>query len=128
MINHANPISVGTGLTIAGDTAIHQPGMFAAQRGIVQADLLHRPDLEILDQHVGGSDQLPGERLSTRVLEVERQAALVAVDAEIVGALTVQPGRSPLARIVAADGMLDLDHVGSQICKQHGAVWASQNP
>ena len=81
---------------------------------------LHGARREVLDEHVGGLDQVE-QRLATGVgLQVEHHAALVGVEHhELVG----------LDRLVGAEaqlltaGWLDLDDVGAQLCEQQPAVW-----
>src|SRR5262249_28808898 len=80
------------------------------ERRVAEAELVHGAGTEILDQHVGASDQAPDEREPAWRLDVERKAALVAVEAhEEAGA---RAGQAP--RVVAR-GRLDLDDVGAEI-------------
>jgi hypothetical protein len=52
------------------------------------------------------------------LLEVQRQAALVAIDQFEVAGLAVH--RAGAACVVAGAGVLDLDHVGAEIAEVHG--------
>jgi hypothetical protein len=55
--------------------------------------------------------------------EVRGDPELVAVDAEVVGALAaVVERRPPGARLVPLPRPLDLEHVGPQVAEEHGAV------
>ncbi|MNC86855.1 hypothetical protein D3C83_25410 [compost metagenome] len=81
------------------------------------APFLQRAELEIFHQYVAflhetGEDLLAGLRR-----HVERQRALVAVDAEKISRLAVHEGRSPGARVVARAGRFDLDHVGAHVAQ-----------
>ena len=76
-------------------------------------------DLEILDQDVGFGGERAHLRLPLGSLEVDRHRALAAVAAVEIGRGAVGgEGRSPLARIVAGPGPLDLDHFGPEIGEQ----------
>ena len=68
-----------------------------------------------------------GERGVVRVLEVEGDRALVAVDAQVVGRDAVADRRLPGAGVVAARA-LDLDHLGAEVGQQHRGVGAGQDP
>ncbi len=61
--------------------------------------------------------------------QVQRGAALVAVDAQEVGggARFFVEGRPPGAHVVAV-GRLDLDHVGAMVAQPLGAEGPAQNP
>ena len=61
----------------------------------------------------------------SRLRDVDRDRALVAVGAEIVGALrgrlpvlALDVGRAPVAGVVAGAGALDLDHVGAEVAQE----------
>ena len=65
--------------------------------------------------------------LRLRLLEIERQALLVAVDAEEIRAFFADERRSPAARIVSPAGLLDLDDARAHVGEQHRAVRAREN-
>ena len=98
---------------------VTSPGLAAPQRLAVEPPARHQPGAERLDQHVGAAGELARERDVAGVAEVERQRALVAVEPEVVGRLAVALRRPPGARVVAAVGPLDLDHVGAEVAEQH---------
>ena len=60
------------------------------------------------------------------LLEVERDALLVAIRAEEVGALAADERRSPRACLIAVAGPLDLDDAGAHVGQHHRAVGAGQ--
>ena len=62
-----------------------------------------------------------------RLLEIEREAFLVPVDAQEVGALLSEERRTPSTRVVAAPGLLDLDDPGAHVGEHHRAVRAGQH-
>ena len=82
---------------------------------------LHRARREVLDEHVGGLDQVE-QRLATGVgLQVEHHAALVGVEHHELVGLDRLVGPEP--QLLAA-GRFDLDDVGAQLCEQQPAVRA----
>ncbi len=95
---------------------------------ISQADRIQRAGAEVLDQHIGERDEAIERRASVRLLEVEGDALLVAIDAQEIRALAIEEGRPPRACVVAADRVLDLDHAGSHVGGEHRAVRAGEHP
>ena len=71
-------------------------------------------------------DQPEQARHRRRVLQVHRDRALAQVDRVERAAGALQKGRAPAARIVAALGPLDLDHVGAEVREDLGAVGPRQ--
>ncbi len=112
----AGLVAIRAGLAEAGHRAIDQPRVDLGQRGIADAEPVHHAGAEILHDHVGVGDQALDDLDRRRLLQIQRQAALVAVDR--------QPGRRhaavcPLARQrraahVLALAALHLDDVGAE--------------
>ena len=100
---------------IGGDRAIDQPRIGRRDRRIVEAELLHHAAGKILHHYVGFRDQFARNLQRRRVGEVERDAALVAVEAEKGRALAADFRMFIVARIVAAIGIFDLDDLGAEI-------------
>ena len=61
------------------------------------------------------------------MLEVERDALFVPVDAEKVRALALEKRRAPRARVVAFLRLLDLDDARAHVGQQHRAVRAREH-
>jgi hypothetical protein len=112
----------------AGDRAPDQAGVPLPDPLVAKAEPLQGAGLEVLDQHVGPLGQGKGGLPAPLVLEVEGGAALVAVDGQVVGAVVAEKRRAPGSGLVAAVGMLDLDHVGSEVAQQHGRERTGQHP
>jgi hypothetical protein len=102
-----------------GHRARHEPGVRLPQRLAVEPPARHQPGPERLDQHVGPRGEPARELDVAGIAEVERERALVAVESEVVGRLAVAIRRTPVARVVAAVGALDLDHVRAEVAEQH---------
>src|SRR6185295_10225302 len=102
--------------------------MLRRQRLVVEAHLRERARAEILDEDVALRDQLLQNRAPFGVLEVERDAFLVAVDAEEIRALAAKKWWSPRAGVVAFARLFDLDHARAHVAEQHRAVRARQHP
>ena len=94
---------------------------------IREAPFLERAHSEIVDQYVSLFDQTGEDFLSRRHGHVERQRALVAIDAQKIHGLAGEEGRTPSARIVASIGRLDLDHLGAHVAQHHGAQRSCQD-
>ncbi|MNC17418.1 hypothetical protein D3C75_652970 [compost metagenome] len=95
---------------------IDQPRVALAQRCVVQAQLVHTPRLEVLDEHVGGVDQLQHGVAAFRRFDIDGDALLVAVE----GAEEARPRAQQAARAVTAQGF-DLDHFGAKVTEDHAA-------
>jgi hypothetical protein len=105
-------LRLGPALTVAGDRAIDQARVGRGQRGIAEAKAVHDAGPELLDQHVGGADQRHQARCRALRLEVERDAALAAIEQGKAGARRAEPGLVA-TQLVAVSGPLDLDHLGA---------------
>ena len=95
--------------------------MCSRSRAGAELQALHDARREVLDQHVGGPDQVQQRLVTGLGLEVEHHAALVGVEHhELVR----------LDRIVRAEaqwltaGRLDLDDLGAHLREQQPAVRA----
>ena len=64
--------------------------------------------------------------LPVRRGNVDRDAALVAIDCEEIGAFRADEGRPPFASLIADAGPFDFDHVGAEIAQNHRAEWAGE--
>ena len=112
-----------TGLAEAGDAGIDQSRIDGAQRRIVDLQPFGDAGAPVLDHHVGGPHQFV-KHLSPRILlEIEGDAALVAVERKEAGAVVaLQPVFHRFASLVARSRRLDLDHVGAHVAEQHAAI------
>ena len=81
------------------------------QRFVAAAQSFHRAGAVVLDHHVGGRGQAVHGRLALGALEVERQAALVAVE----GGEEARRKAAEPPRVVAARRRLHLHHVGAEL-------------
>jgi len=86
-----------------------------------ETELRHEPRAEGLDDDVGAGAQLPREREIPRVLEVQDERALVAVEAEEVARALLGERRAPGPRVVARARPLDLDDVRAEVAEGHRA-------
>ena len=109
------------------DAAVHQSGVSPPNGGLVQAEPCHRPGAEVLYQNISTLGEASRHLQVRTVAQVEHDAALVAVDAEEVGAFVIDERRSPHSGVVAL-GSFDLDDVGTQVTEGHGAKRSGQYP
>src|SRR6185503_7276463 len=85
-----------TFLAERGDRAVDERGLFCPERGVSKAEAIHYAGAIVLDQHVGREHERARARLVRRILEVERDRALVAVERGEVFAVATGD-RGPLA-------------------------------
>ncbi len=126
----AGVVAIAPGLAEAGDAGIDQRWMILPERVIIEAELRHLPRPEVLDHNVTLASKFTGDVLALRRFQVKDDAALVAIDCQIIGALTVftfpQPGWTPVPGIVAARGF-DLDDLCPKIAEEHGTERTRQH-
>ena len=113
---------------IGRDRAIDQPRIGRRDRRIVEAEFLHHAAGEILHHHVGLRDQFARNLQRRRVGEIERDTALVAIEAEKRRALAADFRVLIVPRIVAAIRVFDLDHLGAEIGQRLRTGGSGDNP
>ena len=115
--------------------------MLRLERLIVQADLAERAGTKILHEDVALLDDSIEQRAAVGLLEIERDAFLVPIDAEEVGAFArvsgepiarilrdgLQKGRPPAAGVVASAGLFDLDDARAHVGEKHRAIRSGQH-
>ena len=116
---------VGAGLAIAGDAAQHDARVALGQHLVAEAEARHHARAKAFDDDVGGLDQAQEQRAPFGLLEVQAQAALVAVD-DLVEPARVAAHRAHGARVVAGAGVFDLDDVGAVIGQMLGGQGAGK--
>ncbi len=109
------------------ERGVDQPRVDRGQRVIAQPQGIERAGPVILDEHIGGGDELLEDLAVFLLLEVERNRALVGglrQEARAhVAAVEVLVGAGGAA-LVGIVGMLDLDHVRAQ----HGELVGRERP
>ena len=83
---------VGAVVAIAGDGADDQRRIVLAQPLAGEAELVHRAGLEVLQQHVGGGDQLLQLGAAFLGGEIDHRGFLAAVEPDEVAALALRRG------------------------------------
>ena len=96
--------------------------MTRCQGSIIEAEFAERPRPEILDQDVGAGHQTIENRAALGMFEVERDAFLVAIDAQEVRALALEEGRAPRPRVIPLARLLDLDDARAHVSEEHRAI------
>ena len=94
-------------------------GCALVQRGEVQAELVHDPGGEVLDQHVSGVGQAPEQRRGPRRTQIEGDVAFGQVGGVEDGApfpprLVGRALDAAQSHLVGPGRRLDLDHLGAQ--------------
>ncbi|CAH0307105.1 hypothetical protein SRABI112_04733 [Pseudomonas mediterranea] len=86
-------VPVGAGLAVAGDRHVDEPGIDRLQRLIPKPQSLHHSGTELFQQNVVVSQQPLDHLQRFRLLEVQGQAALVAIEVGMAGGNTPVVGR-----------------------------------
>lgn len=111
----AAQVGVGAGSSESGDLAENESRIFFSQAVVPQAQAFHGACAVVLDGHVSPSEQLPDD-LSTGVgFEVDRDAALVAVEHQEGRCFAPDIGRHETARRVALGKLFHLYYVCSEV-------------
>ncbi len=115
----ARLLRVGSVRPVARRRGVDQLGPARLQRLVAEPQLLHHAGTEILRHHVGRIDQPQRQLAPLRRLQVDGDAALVAVGAQVQRALSVVPevAAAPVP-LPAALGGLDRDHVGAEVAQR----------
>src|SRR5439155_7854778 len=108
------------------DRAVDQARIFGREALPAEAELLHGPGAEVLDEDVGAAGQPPDDLDALRRLEIHRDPALVAVVDEIARGLPVLVW-GPGARLVADVRILHLDDVGAHVAEERAAEGPGQD-
>ena len=120
-------LRVRAGLAEAGDRCEDDVGLDFAEALVAEADAVEIPRCIRLDDDVGRGYELLERSAALRICNVERDAALVGVQAEeveaAVGAPIVVPERADVAHRIAV-GRLDADDVRAEIGEEFGRVYA----
>src|SRR5208282_6720804 len=101
----AGAVAVGPVLAEAGDAGIDEAGVERLQALVIDAETEFHVRAIVFHENVRLLDELLQDRDTLGVLEIEGDAALVAVDVLEVGAVAL-PTQAPIAL-----RRLDLDHV-----------------
>ena len=119
---------VGARAAESGGRGVHEPGIAGPEHVAAEAEPLHRAGPEVLHEHVGPIDERQKRLPIDRILQIEREALLAAIDAGEVAALAARQEGAVLPGVVAAVGPLDLHHLRAQVSQDHGAERAGQDP
>src|SRR6266508_3175186 len=75
---------------------------------------------QVVEHHITGRDQATQHFLAAWMLQVQREALLVAVEALEIDAVLVSRIRRHVApHVTATCRLLDLDHLGAKVAQQH---------
>src|SRR5262249_18383989 len=119
----AGPLRERTAAPEGADAAIDKALVARAQGSGVEAKFLDHPGTQVLDQHVGAFlDQALELRALALVAQVDGDRELVAVETLEDRRDAMPKGRCPLARVIAAVALLDLDHRGAEVGEDFGRV------
>ena len=77
-----------------------------------------------MHQHIGIAKQVHQQRAIRIAAQIKAERTLAAIDRDEGGGGALMHGRAPAARIIAAFGAFQLDHLGAQ----HGKDLAHEGP
>ncbi|MNN06385.1 hypothetical protein D3C81_1191750 [compost metagenome] len=123
----AGTLGLGAAAVVAGNRAVDQPGLDGLELFVAQAQLLGAAGLEVVDDHVELRQQVVDDLHAFLALQVQRDRPLVAVHAVEVRGLGLADAHAPVARIVAASGVLDLDDFGAEVGQHLAAQRAGEH-
>ncbi len=116
-----------TGPSVAADRAIDQARICRADFLVIKAAFQERfASRLIVDEHIRVRDEVAHDPNATRVIEIQRERSFVPICGEKVGGLGTRERWPPSTRLIPCSRPFDLDDVGAQIAKQHGAVGPGQ--
>ncbi len=123
----ACPIAVWPRCAIASYRAVDQARVQGVQILVGKAEPGHHPGPEALNEHVGPGRQLPRQRRTAAVPEIECETPLVAVQSHEVRRLAPDEGRAERTAVIADTGPLHLDDVCPEISEKHRAIGTGNN-
>ena len=123
----AGAAAVRAGRAEAGDGAIDDGGVERADIVVGEAHAIDDTGSEVVDHHVGVFEHAAHNGETLLALEVEDDAALVAVEREERRRFAFDEGRAVAPGVVAAVGLFDLDDVCAHVGEEHGAEGTREN-
>ena len=101
-------------------------GLMRATVSVVEPQALHDAWAVVLDEHVRAFGKPQQGNAAGRLLEIKRDAALVAIDAREIDARAAGEGGDTAGKIAFARH-LDLGDLGAERAEHPGAIRASQH-
>lgn len=110
---------VGARLAETGDGGVDERRVDRREVFVTESERAHHAGPVVFHEDVRLRRERPEDRLAARILQIDDDAALVAVDGPVAGAFRAHAARH------AAGGIplrrLDLDHVRAHVAEEHGA-------
>src|SRR5215831_7838883 len=104
-----------SGLAVSADAQHDKSRINLAQRLEPDAPLLERPRAEVLQHDIGLGNELPEDLGTVGRAQIERDGFLVASFAKPYQTVATLRDRPKLPERVPRFGLLDLDHLGTEI-------------
>ncbi len=118
-------VALGPVLAVAGDRAVDDARVDRGDSFVIEAEPRHHARPELFDHHVGLFEQRHDLGLVGRVLEVEREGLLAAVEHREVDAVGA-PARLVDPHLLALTRPLDLDHFRAGLGEEQARHRAGQ--
>src|SRR5205814_1005884 len=111
-----------------GDRAVDETGVDVAEGFIAEAQAVNDTGPHVVDEDIGGSDELTGDVEVELGLEVEEHLALVHVPRDVADGRPVDRRRHASTERGSEDARaLDMDDVGPESAQVHGRPGANHN-
>ena len=114
-------LAVGTGEAEAGDGGVNQTAIVRLQRFVIDAQPLDDSWAKILNDDIGFARQLAEGGEVAGLFQIESDTFFVSIQREKICAFTAFGGLPPMASLIAAIRLFDLDDSRTKIAEQHGA-------
>ena len=115
-------------LAIPADGGVHDTRIDLLHSLVIKTEPTDNAGSEILDQHIGLTDQLPQRSQIFLVLQIDGEAFFAAIDRVKQGRVAAyfRIAQIEPARKITAVWPLDLDNARTQIKHAQRAIWAGQ--
>ena len=117
-------------LAEGGHRRVDQPRVDRRHGLVAEPERVERAGPVVLDQHVGGCDELLENLLTVRLFEIEGERAFVGRLRQVARSHMTPAQRAIGAgepTLIGVVRVLDLDHVGAEQRQLIGGKWAGQH-
>ena len=118
-------IAIRAVLAESRNGAVDDAGLAFARARVIDAELRHRADAQVLEHDVRALQQPEEQRFALGMLQVERDALFIAIQVDEVGRFVAVEGRTPRARDFAVE-RLDLDDLRAIVAEHRRGEGAGQ--
>ncbi len=92
----------------------------------IQTEFFQRARAKVFHQHIALQREVAQDLFPLVCFQVDHNAALVAIDAQVIRAFPFRERGTPAASLIAF-GRLHLDHIRTQVTENHRTIRTSQH-